>query len=539
MKAGVPCVPGYHGIDQDLSHLLREAEKIKYPIMIKAVLGGGGKGMKIAHSKEEFKEKLFSSKRESKKAFGDDRILLERYIKNPRHIEVQIFGDHFGNVIYLWERDCSLQRRHQKIIEEAPAPLISADLRKKLGEMAVEAGKAVKYVGAGTVEFIVDCDTNETFFMEMNTRLQVEHPVTEMITNQDLVFWQLHIASGNPLPLLQEDIPFNNHSMEARIYAEDTDNNFLPNSGKILVFDLPTQNEDIRIDTGIKIGDTITLNYDPLIAKVIVRGVDRMMAIRRLDKTLENFLIYGVKTNISFLRKVLNNPLFIKGAISTSFIEDNRNILFKEREEMYLEESVIVPIIYILLMEKGGNSEWDKNDIFSTTKMERGVSLFFEGKMLIWKVKYSGNNRYFKVNDVDVIVTNIKRQNQSTLTIDLISNGRSFSYVKVFEESGKFTIFFKDKAKTFKTEHNAKSNTEDGGEDKTLTTIHSPMPSKIIQIPPKEGDEVLKGNVLIILEAMKMESVILAPYDIIVKKIFFKEKEIVAEGDVLIEFDKK
>lgn len=543
-KAGVPCVPGYHGENQMMSHLLLEADKINYPIMIKAVLGGGGKGMRIATSKDDFEEMVFSSKRESLKSFGDDRILLERYIKNPRHIEVQIFGDNYGNVVYLWERDCSLQRRHQKIIEEAPAPLLSMDLRKKLGQMAVEAAKAVKYSGAGTVEFIFDCDTGEIFFMEMNTRLQVEHPVTEMITGLDLVHWQLHVASGNPLPLKQVEIPLNHSAIEARINAEKTQNSFLPDSGKISVFELPESTEDVRVDCGIKKGDVIGLNYDPMIAKVIGRGEDRLAAIRRLDKALESFLVYGVKTNISFTRKVLQNPNFIKGGITTSFIEDNRSILFKETE-MKVEECIMAPIIHILLCEKEEQlkMEWDKNDLFSTTESKREMVLEIDGKELIWKVEIGecvdSGFRYFKVNRMDVIVVDWKKTNDLSM-IDVISNGISFTNLKIFEEEDKFTIFFKDKERTFtyKRAHENISK-EKEGPNHFSTEICSPMPSKITQIPVKEGDQIAKGKTIIVLEAMKMESMIVAPSNLTIKTIFFKEGDVVAEGDILIEFERK
>lgn len=321
MRAKVPVVPGYHGDQQDVDFLRNEAAKIGYPVLIKAVLGGGGKGMRIVESDADFVEMLTSSRREAIKSFGDDRVLVERYIKKPRHIEVQVFCDTLGNAVYLFERDCSVQRRHQKILEEAPGPGISAELRKSLGETAVAAAKAVNYVGAGTVEFILDTDTNSYFFMEMNTRLQVEHPVTEMITGTDLVAWQLEVASGNRLPKLQEDLKIDGWSFEARIYAEDPNKNFMPDSGKIVHFKPPSESPTVRVETGVCEGDEVSVHYDPMICKLVVKGPTRVDALRVLRKALGEFEILGLQTNIEFLKSLASHPDFISGDVDTGFIQ--------------------------------------------------------------------------------------------------------------------------------------------------------------------------------------------------------------------------
>ncbi|KAG8681596.1 hypothetical protein FRC09_017367, partial [Ceratobasidium sp. 395] len=327
-RAGVPCVPGYHGSDQSPTKLLQESKSIGFPVLIKAVLGGGGKGMKIVYAADEFEDALASAQREATKSFGDSRVLVEKYIERPRHVEVQVFGDMKGEVVYLWERDCSVQRRHQKIIEEAPAPGLSEEIRRDLGEKAVAAAKAVGYVGAGTVEFIFDNDTQQFYFMEMNTRLQVEHPITEMITQQDLVQWQLEVASGNPLPLKQDEIPRIGHSFEARIYAENPRNNFMPDVGPLLHLTTPAPSESVRLENGFEAGSQIEVFYDPLIAKLVVHGRDRTEALRVLRKALEEYHVVGLSTNVEFLHTLASNKAFIEGEVETGFIKKHNDQLF-------------------------------------------------------------------------------------------------------------------------------------------------------------------------------------------------------------------
>ena len=320
--AKVPCLPGYHGDNQDTAYLEQQADKIGYPVMIKASLGGGGKGMRIVFKKEDFQTELQAAKNEARKGFADEHVILEKYVTKPRHIEVQVFGDKHGNYVYLNERDCTVQRRHQKVVEEAPS-LMTPAMRKEIGEAAVEAAKAVGYYNAGTVEFIFDTSDDKFYFMEMNTRLQVEHPITEMITNQDLVEWQLRIAAGEKLPIQnQMHVPLIGHSIEARVYAEDPDNLFLPQSGKIDLLHEPEHIEGkVRIDTGVRQGDTITTFYDPMISKVIVHADDRDSAINALNRALQDYKVVGLPTNIKFLKQVLKNPVFQEGVFDTGFIE--------------------------------------------------------------------------------------------------------------------------------------------------------------------------------------------------------------------------
>jgi len=334
--AGVPLLPGYHGEDDSLTNLTAEASRIGFPVILKPALGGGGKGMKIVYQQSELAEAVLSAKREAKSAFGDDHLLLEKYLTEPRHIEVQIFADQHGHCVYLSDRDCSVQRRHQKIIEEAPAPGLSDALRQQMGEAAVQAAQAIDYVGAGTVEFLYDARQHTYFFMEMNTRLQVEHPVTEMITGQDLVQWQIRVAEGKPLPLTQSEIRHQGHAVEARLYAEDTQHGFLPASGLIHFLSEPdsgafsvgaTHTNRVRIDSGITQGDTVTTYYDPMLAKVIAWGEDRTSALHQLQSVLSRYQLGGVATNINYLQRILAHPSFIQGELSTHFIEQHQDAL--------------------------------------------------------------------------------------------------------------------------------------------------------------------------------------------------------------------
>merc|ERR1712223_2130881 len=332
-NANVPVIGGYHGEDQSYETLKREASEIGFPVMIKAVRGGGGKGMRIAMTEQDFEAQLESAKREAMKSFGDEVMLLEKYVNEPRHVEVQVFGDQHGNYVYLFERDCSVQRRHQKIIEEAPAPGISEDTRRRLGEAAVRAARAVNYVGAGTVEFIMDKYTHDFFFMEMNTRLQVEHPVSEMITGTDLVEWQLKAAAGEVLPVTQDDIKLNGWSFEARIYAEDPDNGFMPGAGPLLHLSMPEPEPNrVRIETGVRPGDEVSVHYDPMIAKLVVWGPDRQSALLKLHAELDRFNIDGLPNNVNFLMDLASHPEFVKGNVDTDFIPRHYDELFPKRD---------------------------------------------------------------------------------------------------------------------------------------------------------------------------------------------------------------
>jgi 3-methylcrotonyl-CoA carboxylase alpha subunit len=377
IKAGVPVVPGYHGSNQDPAFLKKTAEDMKFPVLIKAVKGGGGKGMRIVHSSEEFMEMLESSKREAMKHFSDDKVLVEKYIVRPRHVEVQVFADKMGNAVYLFERDCSVQRRHQKILEEAPGPHISEELRKSLGEKAVAAAKAVNYVGAGTVEFILDCDTNEFFFMEMNTRLQVEHPITEMVTNTDLVEWQLRVAAGNRLPLLQSELKLNGHAFEARIYAENPDKGFLPDTGKLVHLRTPELSDTLRVETGVREGDEVSVHYDPMISKLVVWSENRTEALRVLRKALGEFEVVGPSTNIEFLKKLASHPSFISGDVDTGFIPRHEKDLFKPKPPVDPVVTAISALYSIAQESKGIYSPWSQFGGFRLNQdLDRKFSFF-------------------------------------------------------------------------------------------------------------------------------------------------------------------
>ncbi|KAJ2890813.1 hypothetical protein GGI21_006047, partial [Coemansia aciculifera] len=316
--------------NQEVAFLKERAQEIGYPVLIKAVMGGGGKGMRIVHKAEDFEMMLESSRREAIKSFSDDKVLVEKYLTTPRHVEVQVFADKLGNAVHLFERDCSVQRRHQKIIEEAPAPDLLPEIRKLLGEKAVAAAKAVQYVGAGTVEFIMDQETQQFYFMEMNTRLQVEHPVTEMVTNTDLVQWQLEVAAGNRLPKLQSEIECVGHAFEARIYAENPDNGFLPDTGRLIHLATPQPSADVRVETGVQAGDAISVYYDPMIAKLVVRGNDRQAALRVLRKALDEYEVVGLHTNIDFLKRLAQSPDFVAGNVETGYIDKHLPELFPQ-----------------------------------------------------------------------------------------------------------------------------------------------------------------------------------------------------------------
>ncbi len=329
-KAGVPLVPGYHGDDQDPKHLAREAAKIGFPVLIKATAGGGGKGMKVVERAADFAAALASAQREAKAGFGDDRVLIEKYLAAPRHIEIQVFADTHGNAVYLFERDCSVQRRHQKVLEEAPAPGMKPEHRRAMGEAAVACAKAIGYVGAGTVEFIAAdsfARDGAFYFMEMNTRLQVEHPVTEMVTGEDLVEWQLRVAAGEPLPKRQDELALRGHAIEARIYAEDPDRGFLPSIGTLVHLRAPATGPAVRVDTGVRAGDEISPHYDPMIAKLIVHGEDRPAALRRLAEALAEYEIVGVATNVAFLQRVVAHEAFASGNVDTGLIARHQDAL--------------------------------------------------------------------------------------------------------------------------------------------------------------------------------------------------------------------
>ncbi|KAK3926835.1 Methylcrotonoyl-CoA carboxylase subunit alpha, mitochondrial [Frankliniella fusca] len=542
--AGVPVIKGYHGEDQSVERLMAEANKIGYPLMIKAVRGGGGKGMRIATSQSEFEAQLESAKRESMKAFGDDAVLLERYVQKPRHVEVQVFGDKHGNYVYLNERDCSVQRRHQKVIEEAPAPGVSPELRKRIGEAAVAAARAVNYVGAGTVEFIMDYTSLDFHFMEMNTRLQVEHPITEMITNTDLVEWQLKVAAGEKLPLTQEQIPVLGHAFEARIYAEDPHNNFMPGAGSLLHLVTPNTSGDVRVETGVQQGDEVSVHYDPMIAKLVVWGNNRSEALRKLHSSLRDYNIVGLETNVNFLMTLCQHKEFQKGNVHTGFIPEYYEELFPKQN---YSSSLLAQAAFASILSQQNReilNVVDKNDLFSTFsgfrlnhKLNRKVKLVAGGQEYTVEVNYNSPKDYkIRVNGgEEMIVSGSLIKNNGNLQLSCSINGHmSKSSIAVnkediylFTEDGKFQ-FSVPKPK-FINELLKQSGVSEGA-------AVSPMPGVVDKVFVKVGDTVAAGDPLLVIIAMKMEYVIKAPKAGEIAKILYNAGENVRKNASLIQF---
>jgi len=579
IKAGVPVVPGYHGLEQDDQLLLDEAKKIGFPVLIKPVRGGGGKGMRVVLREEDFLEALESSRRESLKSFNDQSMLLERFVLKPRHVEVQVFGDTQGNHVYLFERDCSVQRRHQKIIEEAPAPLLSERQRRELGEKAVAAAKAVDYVGAGTVEFILDKQTGEFYFMEMNTRLQVEHPITEMITNTDLVEWQLRVAAGERLPKKQSEISISGHAFEARIYAEQPDDNFLPQTGRLSYICLPDnmsdsftkssslEREKVRIDTGVIGGDFISPYYDPMIAKLVVWDEDRETALNKLSRALKQYRVLGLHTNIDFLTRLSSNRHFREADLGTDFIDLHQNQLFLDRNEQtntltsYAEEPSFIPVICAAVsrhMTANSKIAEQMRELasfrqigmkrpihkfeLSVDSMDEEISVTYEAlsynsaKVSIWLTGDAKNmiNVPFKfdIDDGNVILR--LNHEQETYKFKVKSP-------VLVDESGKSTLFilqdsFGENRATRVKLNNVfqQSDTVSGVSKSNPMEAGAPMPGIIEKIFVSTGDSVKKDQSLVVMSAMKMEYTIKSNADGVVAAVCCKPGEFVAREAILI-----
>jgi 3-methylcrotonyl-CoA carboxylase alpha subunit len=534
-KAGVPLVPGYHGEKQDAALLEKEAARIGFPLLIKPSAGGGGKGMRVVSDTASFAVALEAAKRESKSAFGDDRVLIERYLERPRHIEMQVFGDTHGNVVHLFERDCSVQRRHQKILEEAPAPGLSSSKRNEIGAAAIAAAKAISYTGAGTVEFIAEQD-GRFYFMEMNTRLQVEHPVTEMITGLDLVEWQLRVAAGEALPAAQKDLSFKGHAIEARIYAEDPERDFLPTTGRIVHLGLPKENANLRIDAGVEAGAEITPWYDPMIAKLIVRGSSRLSALARLRQALAEVEIGGVTTNVAFLRRVAASRAFAAAELDTGLIERNRAELFPKTE---ITKEMLAAAAFAELAEEeraaqeraagSGDpySPWHRVDgwrlnedshhdfVFLDKEAPHAVRLLFLETGL--KITIKGQNH----------VLSGERLTDDRLLVSL--DGHAYK-ARAARDGRDWHIFCDGDYRRL----SLKEDLAGVDEDARVGSLAAPMPGKIIQVLAKTGAKVRKGEPLLILEAMKMEHTITAPADGVVKEVHYAAGEQVLEGAELI-----
>ncbi len=534
-RAGVPLVPGYHGDDQDPAHLLDEAERIGFPVLVKASAGGGGRGMRAVGSAGEFASSLAAAKREAEAAFADDRMLIEKYLEQPRHIEIQIFADRHGNTIQLFERDCSIQRRHQKVIEEAPAPGLHAPQRGAMGKAAVAAARAVGYVGAGTVEFIVA--DGAFYFIEMNTRLQVEHPVTEAVTGLDLVEWQFRVAAGEPLPLCQQDLGLRGHAIEARLYAEDPERGFLPQTGTLHRLRLPPP-ELARVDTGVRQGDMVTPFYDPMIAKIIVHGEDRAAAVSLLSRALTETAALGVATNRDFLARLAAHPEFLSGEVDTGFIERHRATLMPPRQPAPDTALAAAALSRLLAREaaaataaaRSGDpfSPWARIDGWRLNGSGRQELVFRDGpeERLVGAAKEACDWR-LQIGDRTISASGERRPDGSlAVVVDGLRRRVTVldheAETAVFLDGGSWRLAEIDPL------------TPSIGEDPTAGRLTAPMPGRVTELMVAPGMNVRRGEPLMIIEAMKMEHTVTAPADGVVERVHFAAGDLVEEGAELI-----
>ncbi|HUI20841.1 MAG TPA: acetyl/propionyl/methylcrotonyl-CoA carboxylase subunit alpha [Methylocella sp.] len=546
-KAGVPLVPGYHGSEQDETLLAEKASSVGYPILIKPSAGGGGKGMKTAANPAEFAAALASAKREALSAFGDDRVLIEKYLSRARHVEIQIFADGEGNCVHLFDRDCSIQRRHQKIVEEAPAPGLADDLRQGMREAALAAVRAIGYVGAGTVEFLFSPDDGAFYFLEMNTRLQVEHPVTEMITGIDLVEWQLRVAGGGTLPLRQDEIGARGHAFEARIYAEDPWRDFLPQSGRLARLDFPATGPHVRVDAGVRAGDVIPIDYDPLIAKLIVWESDRPGALRRLSSALTETRVAGIAANVDLLRAIATQQVLLEASLDTGLIERNADSLLAPPQPAEAEILAIGVIGFLCQRMACVEKEAERRpDRWSPWNSQKGWRLNHEARELL-RLREIGPQRG---SDLTVEITYLgegwrldlpgrsffrargELAADGSLTADLDGHCVKGVFVRGAEEmlvfpragSGHRFVLASPVAGTART-----------GEPPGR--LAAPMPGRIAALLVEPGARVEANQPLVVLEAMKMEHLLSAPREGIVKEFKFKLGSQVAEGDEVVTFE--
>jgi 3-methylcrotonyl-CoA carboxylase alpha subunit len=545
-KAGVPLVPGYHGDEQDAAFLQREADRIGYPVLLKASSGGGGKGMRVIDNAEGFAEALASCKREAINSFGDDKVLAEKYLQRPRHIEIQVFADTHGNCIYLFERDCSVQRRHQKVLEEAPAPGMTDERRAAMGGAAVAAARAVGYVGAGTVEFIANQD-GSFYFMEMNTRLQVEHPVTEMITGTDLVEWQLRVAAGEPLPKRQDELRIDGHALEARIYAENPDKGFLPSTGTLRHLDTPDavqfevggtpgQPAAVRVDSGVREGDAISPFYDPMIAKLIVWGADRRQALARMAQALSQYQIVGLAGNVAFLKRLVESDAFADADLDTGLIERNQETLFPPARSVPVAALALAAVALIeheKAQARGTHAGdpwsqalgWRLNARYARTLAFRDET----GKDYEPVFTYLPHGWELSIRGLSVDVALLARDGAdlSVRLGDASVHGtvrRDGDTFHVFTGGGHHALHYSDPLA-----HAGETEAEGG-------RLTAPMPGKVVAVLAAQGQDVKKGEPLVIMEAMKMEHTIAAPHDGTVDEILYAVGDQVADGAPLLAF---
>ncbi|MEH6651964.1 MAG: acetyl/propionyl/methylcrotonyl-CoA carboxylase subunit alpha [Motiliproteus sp.] len=529
--ASVPLVPGYHGDDQSKSLIKLEAQRCRYPVLLKAVAGGGGKGMRVVWKDEEFDEAFDAAKREGESSFNNGDMLVEKYLTKPRHVEIQVFCDSHGHGVYLGDRDCSVQRRHQKVIEEAPAPNIPADIRRAMGEAAVQAAQAIDYVGAGTVEFLYDED-GSFYFMEMNTRLQVEHPVTELVTRQDLVEWQLRVAAGQSLPIDQSEVSLHGHSLEVRVYAEDPDADFMPATGTLNYLRTPAESRYVRVDTGVIEGDIVSHYYDPMIAKLIVWDEDRDLALRRMQQALEDYRICGIKTNLGFLAKLAGSESFASFDVDTGFIERHHDQLFVEDA---IDESRYIALAagYLTLKRKlkSANPD-DPTSPFNRLNSFRLNSQFAQP----YELTHGDHNHAVTVlerdGDFTIAVDGSEYQVKGELNGDRLEatlNGHRFA-LSVFQHGDDITLFH-DGLQFECQRHTEVHSDADSDQQGSLC---APMTGTVVAVLKEAGTAVKAGEGLIVIEAMKMEQTISAPIAGTVSEVFFSAGDLVDEGAELL-----
>ncbi|GLP95385.1 acetyl/propionyl/methylcrotonyl-CoA carboxylase subunit alpha [Paraferrimonas sedimenticola] len=537
--AGVPLVPGYHGDEQDDDLLLAEAKRIGYPLMVKAAFGGGGKGMRLVHSHEQVLDGIQAARREAMQSFGDDTLLLEAFIQQPRHVEVQVFADIHGNAVYLGDRDCSVQRRHQKVVEEAPAPGLSDELRVKMGEAAVRAAKAINYVGAGTVEFLLDA-RGGFYFMEMNTRLQVEHPVTEMTSGQDLVEWQLLVANGQTLPLEQSQIGTNGHSLEVRVYAEDPQHEFLPATGHLSLLKEPEQSEYVRVDTGVRQGDDISRYYDPMIAKLIVWDVSRERALNRMQRALSQYRIGGIKHNLSFLSEIITHPAFVAEKLTTGFIEDHALPATQAQDSQEYQQALRLAGVYLALVEqqKVQSAAGESQDPSSPWSSLVGWQLNAPAKQS-WKLldeqdalqsiqlSQCGGDWQVRLGTDQAPVLVHAELTEHGIEAEL--DGYRLNADVHFDDE-RVQLFIGSQSFAFEL-----PQTDTGeGAGASDSALNAPMNGTVVSWLAQAGQSVEAGEGLMIMEAMKMEYTIAAPKAGVVDEFLFQPGDMVSDGAQLV-----
>ncbi|EII3295331.1 acetyl-CoA carboxylase biotin carboxylase subunit [Vibrio parahaemolyticus] len=536
-EANVPLVPGYHGTDNSIEHLSAEAEKIGYPVMLKATQGGGGKGMRVVNSAAELPLAIDGAQREALSSFGDKQLLVEKCILQPRHVEIQVFADQHGNCVYLSDRDCSIQRRHQKVVEEAPAPGLSDELRKQMGEAAVQAAQAIDYVGAGTVEFLLD-SRGQFYFMEMNTRLQVEHPVTELITGVDLVEWQFNVAAGEHLPISQSEITHSGHSIELRIYAEDADNDFMPSTGRIDYLHEPVSDRNVRlahvrVDSGVTQGDTISEYYDPMISKLIVWGQTRDIALKQLKQALTQYHVCGVTTNIGYLHSIVSQPAFTNIELDTGFLVTHQQSI---NEQQSVSDSIWLTLTTVarwnVLTSKSGNSTLPAPTTQGFRLSVNNVYRFnFTDANANHQVRLQQSSQdteaHFTVRCGEELhqVTLLESGNQFIADIDNVR----YTFNALNDEQ-KTTVFYLGQQRTFA--HQPSFESPKGKDDELSPT--APLNGVISAVMVNKGDKVAAGDPLLVLEAMKMEYTITAPVAATVDEVFYQHGDQVQHGSILL-----